>query len=285
MEAFFQNATPVGRRVLGNADTTDRPTGAGYRQRSLDGLLEADAFEHGVRAVLGQLADALDRFVAALVDDVGGAELLPEPGPLRVASEQDDPLRAKSLRRDNSAQPDRAVADHGDSPAGTDMCGKGGVMTGTHHVAEREQRRHERIVHPDREHDQRAVCLRDTHRFALGAVDVAPTVPAAMQTLSLQTLPAEDTRSVRPEKRRDHLIADLDGFDVGADRLDDPDELVAHSPAGLIVRHGLVRPQVAATDGGAPDANKRVRGVNQPGIRDILDPDITGFVHDGCAHE
>ena len=39
-------------------------------------LLEADALEHGVGAVAaGQLAHALDGLVAALADDVGGAEL------------------------------------------------------------------------------------------------------------------------------------------------------------------------------------------------------------------
>ena len=100
--------------MLGDADATDRAAGSGDRERRLDRLLETDAFEHRVRAVLGQLADALDRFLAALAHDVGGAELLPERGPLRVAAEQDDPLGAEALRRDHTAQPDGAVADHGD---------------------------------------------------------------------------------------------------------------------------------------------------------------------------
>ncbi len=56
---------------------------------------------------------------------------------------------------------------------------------------------------------------------------------------------------------------------VAHDRVDDADELVAHPPAGVIVRHGLVWPQVAAADRGACHANERVRGVDQPGIRDI----------------
>ena len=42
-------------------------------------LLGADALEHGVHAVpAGQLADALDGLLAALADDVGGAELARE---------------------------------------------------------------------------------------------------------------------------------------------------------------------------------------------------------------
>jgi hypothetical protein len=100
----------------------------------------------------------------------------------------------------------------------------------------------------------------------------------------METLPAEDTRSVRPEKRRDHLIADLEGLDVGADGLDDPDELVAHRPARVFVRHGLVRPQVAAADRGARDADERVRRVDQPRIRDVLDPDIASSIHQCCPH-
>ena len=73
-----------------------------------------------MRAVLCQLADALDRFLAALAHDIGGAELLAERDPLRVAAEQDDPVGAQALRRDHPAQPDGAVADDGDGLAGAD---------------------------------------------------------------------------------------------------------------------------------------------------------------------
>ena len=73
--------------VLGDADATDGAAGPGNRERGLDGLLEADALEHRVGAVLRQLADALDRFLAALAHDVGRAEVLPKRGPLGVAAE------------------------------------------------------------------------------------------------------------------------------------------------------------------------------------------------------
>jgi hypothetical protein len=56
-----------------------------------------------VGAVLRQLADSLDCFLAALAHDVGGAELLPQRGALRVAAEQEDPLGAETLRRDHTA--------------------------------------------------------------------------------------------------------------------------------------------------------------------------------------
>src|SRR5205814_6970964 len=60
------------------------------------------------------------------------------------------------------------------------------------------------------------------------------------------------------EERRGDDVADLDGAAVGADGLDDADELVAHAAAGLVVRHRLVRPEVAAADGGAGDGDEGV---------------------------
>ena len=62
-----------------------------------------------------ELADALDRLVAALADDVGCAELLCEGDPVGVPAEDDDPLRAETAGGDHAAQPDRAVADDGSS--------------------------------------------------------------------------------------------------------------------------------------------------------------------------
>ena len=234
--------------------------------------------------MLRQLADALDCFLAALAHDVGGAELLPQRGPLGVAAEQEDPLGAETLRRDHTAQPDGAVADHGDRLAGANLRRQGRVVAGSHHVGEGQQRRHERVVRADRQDHERSLRLRNTHRFALAAVDVDVPVPAAMQTRALQPFAAEDTGAVRPEKRRNDHVADLDGLDVGADRLDDADELVPHPPAGVVVRHRLVRPQIAAADRGARDPNERIGRVDQPSVRDILDPDIAGSVHDSCAH-
>jgi hypothetical protein len=62
---------------------------------------------------LGQLPDPRDTLVTALEDDVGGAELAAEVGAAPVAAHQDDAVRAESLGRENGAQADCAVADHG----------------------------------------------------------------------------------------------------------------------------------------------------------------------------
>ena len=84
--------------MLGHTDATDRTTGARDLERSDDSLLKAHALENRVGAEpAGQLSDALDRLVAALMDDVRGAKLLPERNPLGVVAEQDDPFGAEPL--------------------------------------------------------------------------------------------------------------------------------------------------------------------------------------------
>ena len=57
----------------------------------------------------------------------------------------------------------------------------GGVVAGAHHVGEREQRRHQRVVRADGQDDERSVRLRNPHRFALTAVDIIRAVPASVQ--------------------------------------------------------------------------------------------------------
>ena len=165
-----------------------------------------------------------------------------------MVAEEDDLLGAEAPRRDHAAQADRAVADDGDRLAGPDVGGERGVVAGRHHVGEREQRRHQRVVLVDREDDERPVRLRDAHRLALPAVDAVAAVPAAVEARGVQPLPAEDAGAVRPHERRDDEVAGLHRADVGADVLDDADELVPHAAAGLAGLHRLVGPEIAAAD-------------------------------------
>ena len=158
------------------------------------------------------------------------------------------------------------------------------MVAGAHHVGEREQRRHQRVVLADRQRDERPVGLRDAHGLALAAVDVVGAVPAAVEARGVQPLPAEDAGAVRVEERRDDEVAGLQGADVGADGVDDADELVAHPAAGLVVLHRVVRPEVAAADAGAGDTDECVGRLDQVGVGDVLDPNIACAVHDSCAH-
>ena len=95
-----------------------------------------------------------------------------------------------------------------------------------------------------------------------------------MQTLALQPLSAEDAAAIRPEERRDDQIAGLDRRDLGADGVDDADELVPHPAAGVVVRHRLVRPQIAAADRAPRYPHERVRRLDQLRVGNVFDSDI-----------
>jgi hypothetical protein len=62
---------------------------------------------------VGELADPFDRLLDPLGDDVGGAELLRQRGPLGVAAEDDDLIGTEALGGDHAAESDCAVADDG----------------------------------------------------------------------------------------------------------------------------------------------------------------------------
>jgi hypothetical protein len=69
------------------------------------------------------------------------------------------------------------------------------------------------------------------------------------------------------------------------DGLDDADCLVPHPTAGLANRReSPVRPKIAAADAGAADGDERVGRLNSLGIRDVLDANVAGSVHDSCTH-
>ena len=103
---------------MGHADDPDGGARSGDGEGGGDGLLGADALERGVDAdPAGQLEDRRVRFVAAGLDDVGGAEGAGQPLTLGVAAEGDDPLGAEPVRRQDGGQPDGAVTDDRDDVA------------------------------------------------------------------------------------------------------------------------------------------------------------------------
>jgi hypothetical protein len=94
------------------------------------------------------------------------------------------------------------------------------------------------------------------------------------------------TRSCLRERERHHDdVAGLHRVDVRADILHHADRLVAHAPSAVGGLHPVVRPQVAAADAGAGDADDGVGWLDEPRVGDVLDPDVPGAVHDGRAHQ
>ena len=108
----------------------------------------------------------------------------------------------------------------------------GGVVAGAHHVGEREQRRHQRVVLADRQDVERAVGERDAQRLGLRAVGTSllpkkpPWTHAVCRPSSQNTqVPSENANGMTTTSPR------LTVRTSRADVLDDADRLVAHAPA------------------------------------------------------
>jgi hypothetical protein len=209
----------------------------------------------------GELADALDGLLAALGDHIGGAELAGQRDAVRVAAHDDDLLGAEPLGGDDCAQADGAVADDRGALARSDLGDDGGVVAGAHHVRQRQQRRHERVVLADGQRVEGAVCVGDTHGLSLGCTDAVVVEKAAVHAGGMQALAAEGAGAVREREGHHDQITLLDVADLGADVLDDADRLMAHRPPGLAPLQGCVGPQIAAADAGAGDAEDGVGGL------------------------
>jgi hypothetical protein len=143
MLTFFQNAMPAWTfSSSGHADPANSAAGARNFERGLDSLPKPDTLEYRIGAeTIGQFTDALDRLIATFTHDLRSAKFLAERNPFRMTTEQDDPFRTQAARRDDGAEADGTVADDRNRPAGTNLCGKSGVMAGRHHIGKRQQRR------------------------------------------------------------------------------------------------------------------------------------------------
>ena len=241
----------------------------------------ADALEHRVGAVApGELAHLRDALLAALGDDVGGAELQAQVGAGLVPAHQDDLLGAQPLGREHRQQADRAVADHRDRGPGVHACRHRGVVAGDEDVGQRQQRGQQRGVLTDRRLDEGAVGLRDADRLGLRRGE-----EPAVHAVGRPALAAELAGVVEEGEGGDHEVAGLHGADRGAGLLDDADELVAHRPALGRGRHRVVRVQVAAADAGAHHADQCVGGLLQRRVGHVLHAHVAGAVHECCSHE
>jgi hypothetical protein len=116
-------------------------------------------------------------------------------------------------------------------------------------------------------------------RLALAAIELGATPPAAVQTGRLQSLLAEFADSIGPRKRRDDQIALLNRSHIGADGLDDSDELVAHAVPGLACRHRVVRPEITAANARSCYTNQGICRLGDFGAGNGLDAHIVHAVH------
>ena len=213
-------------------DDADDRAGPGDGERGRDGLLGADAFQRGVGAdATGELEHGLGGFLAARLDDVGGAELTGHLLPVSVAAQRDDALRAEPPGRQDGAQAYGAVPDHRHRVTllhpGTDRR----VMPGRHHVGQGQQRPQRLIRVPcPRDRHQGAAGQRDTHRLALAAVDLAVAEVPAHRAGNGRPVQAVRAGHVAVDKRGDHQVTSADSSHVSAGLLDHANELMPDRP-------------------------------------------------------
>ena len=168
---------------------------------------------------------------------------------------------------------------------GRDVGGERRVVAGAHHVA-RASAATASARRPGRPAARRA--------FRPPAVR-APPRPGRRRRRPRPSSRRAGTRSAGPRWQKTQVPSDhangattrspaLTRADVGADVLDDADELVAHAASGLARLHRVVGPEIAAADGGAGDAHERIGRLDDPGVGDGLDADIARAVHHGRSH-
>jgi hypothetical protein len=94
---------------------------------------------------------------------------------------------------------------------------------------------------------------------------------------------AERTRHVAVDEWGHYEVARSNASDVGADLLDDADELVTDRPDGM-GRFAPVVPEVRTADAAEHDANDRFGRLLDGGAGTIAHGDGTGAVEDRCSH-
>jgi hypothetical protein len=99
--------------VLRHADAGDDTAAADDSDRLLVGRYVTDRLEDDLAASVGEVPDLGDAVLAALGDDIGGAELPAEIGPCSVPAHEHDSLGAELPGRQDGQEADRDVADDG----------------------------------------------------------------------------------------------------------------------------------------------------------------------------
>ena len=202
-----------------------------------------------------------------------------------MVAERDDPAGAEAGSGEHAAQPHRTVPDHDDGAAGLDAGGDRRVVTGRHDVGQRQDALQPRVTGQlGRQPDEGAVGLRHAYGLALAAVAGRATEEAAAHAGRGQPAPAGLAATAGPGERRQHQVADPHARHVGADRVDDAEELVADPAAGLLRQPAAVRPEVRAAHAGVRHADDGVAAGLHLRVRHLLHADVLGTVEDGGAH-
>ena len=97
-------------------------------------------------------------------------------------------------------------------------------------------------------------------------------------------LATEFAGAIGKRERHDDEITRFDGMNVAPYGFDDADSFVPHHTAGVALFHFLVGPKIAPANAGAGHSNDCVGWLDDVSVRDVFDPHVSSFEHDGCTH-
>ena len=190
--------------------------------------------------------------------------------------------RARGL---NGAQPDRAETQHRGDVAGAQAALHDRVEAGSHHVAgeQRDVVAHALGDAPQHEvgvRHERLVGLRPLERAEGGAVAEGTRLHAAVVVAA----PAEEAHAACALKAAEHAVADRHARDRVADGEHRADVLVADREARFDLHAPVEDVQVRAAYARGLDAHDRVFGVDQLGLRALLDAHHAGRLEGHSSH-
>jgi hypothetical protein len=241
----------------------------------------ADALEASVGSdAVGELLDLRDAFVAALGDDVCGAEVARQGLSVRVPAHRDDSLGTELGSGQDAGQAHRPVAYHHDSAAGSDVCAHCGMPTGAHDIGKREDARYDVVARVFGGGEERAIGVLHADQLCLAAV-----VPGDTLAVGVGAHLADWAGVVAGEEPADNELPGVHRAHLVADRFNDADVLVADRCRFADLLDPAIAPQVRPAHARCDRANDGVRRLGDGRVGTLLEADITGAVDDRAAHE
>jgi hypothetical protein len=197
-----------------------------------------------------------------------------------VSAHGDDGRGAELRGGEDAAEADRAVADDDDARARLNVGADRGVPSGAHDVGQGQQAGDQVSVRLSGRSKECAVGGRDADPLRL-----APVEPADVLAVGVHALGADRTGVVAVQEAADDEVAGRHGGHGIADLLEDADVLVPHRGSRGDLLDAAVAPQVRAADAGGDGADHGVGGLDDDGIRPLLESDVPGGMDDGSSHD
>jgi hypothetical protein len=153
-----------------------------------------------------------------------------------------------------------------------------------HHVRQRQERGHQRIVLANVQNKECAIGLRNAKGLGLRAVHAVVSEEAAVKTRGLQMVVTKLARAVRIGEGHRHQVAFFQCSNTGANFFHHSDSFVPHALRAVFGPPRMVRPKIASADAGARDPNQGVGLFLDRCVGHVLNANVARSLHDCCAH-